>query len=166
MNEVKSQIKATMDAVCELGMQTVIIYPNLDAGGKEIITEIEKNRSRDFIQIHKNLPRKDYLSLLNIASVLVGNSSSGIIEAASFKLPVVNIGTRQLGRECASNVIDVAHSKRDIIKAVERALSEQFKKSISTIVNPFFGGNTGQKVARVLAEIDINKKLIQKRMTY
>jgi len=100
VDDVERQIKETLQAIVSLGMQTVIIYPNLDPGGRVIIEEIEKVKDKPFITVFNNLVRNDYLSLLSVASVLVGNSSSGIIESAFFNLPVVNIGPVHLKRNC------------------------------------------------------------------
>ncbi len=88
----------------------------------EVIKEYEKY---PFIKTFKSLPRREYLSLMKVASVMVGNSSSGIIEAPSFGLPAVNIGIRQEGRERGKNVIDVGHNKTEIIKAIKKALTDK-----------------------------------------
>ncbi len=93
------QIRETMEVIKALGFQTIVIYPNADAGGRKMIKVIEKYRKYPFIQIHKNITRNDYLSLMKTATVMVGNSSSGIIETPLFHLPVVNIGKREEKRE-------------------------------------------------------------------
>jgi UDP-hydrolysing UDP-N-acetyl-D-glucosamine 2-epimerase len=100
VDEAPDQIRETLETISELKHQTVLIYPNADAGGRRMIEVIKKY---PFIKAFKSIPHKEYLSLMKMASVLVGNSSSGIIEAPSFGLPVVNIGSRQEGRERAEN---------------------------------------------------------------
>lgn len=161
------QIVETLNAIKELGYQTIVIFPNSDAGGRKIIEQIKKYEGRlPFIKSYKNLSHMEYLSLLKYASVMVGNSSSGIIESASFKLPVVNIGTRQEGRERANNVVDVEHNKKEIKKAIKKALSEEFKEKIKNCVNPYGDGETGERVANILAEINIDKRLLQKKLAY
>ncbi len=166
-DDAVKQVRETLNASVELKHQTILIYPNADAGGRRMIKAIKKYEKYDFIKTFKSLPRKDYLSLMKTASVMVGNSSSGIIEAPSFKLPVVNIGTRQEGRERAENVIDVGYSKNGIIKAIKKALyDKKFKEKIKKCKNPYGDGNSGERIAKVLSEIKIDKKLLQKRITY
>src|SRR5450759_2254893 len=99
------QMKQTLEALKALDMQTVFTYPNSDAGGREMVSVLESYCTSKFLRIVPNLGSERYLSLMKIASVMVGNSSSGILEAPSFKLPAVNIGTRQYGRLRANNVI-------------------------------------------------------------
>lgn len=167
-DRVEWQIRETMEAVVSFGEQTIISYPNSDNGGREIIKVIEEYRAKyPFLKVFKNLSQVEYLSLLNIADVMIGNSSSGIIEAASFKMPVVNIGTRQNGRLRASNVIDVDYGRRNVIKGIETAVYEkQFRNRLKECINPYGDGNAGKRIAKILGEIEINRELIQKRITY
>ncbi|MCY6958630.1 UDP-N-acetylglucosamine 2-epimerase [Clostridium brassicae] len=165
---VEWQIRQTLDAVVELGIQTIISYPNSDNGGREIIKVIEEYRAKyDFLKVFKNLSQVEYLSLLNIADAMIGNSSSGIIEAPSFKLPVINIGTRQEGRLRAVNVIDVGYEKEEILEGINKALhDEKYKEELKSCVNPYGDGNAGERISKYLGEIEINRELIQKRITY
>ena len=113
------------------------------------------------------MPQNDYFSLLRIAGVLVGNSSSGIRESSSFKLPVVNIGTRQDGRERASNVIDVNHERREIAKAIQYAIyDEEFKNKLNHYQNPYGDGKAGLRIADKLSEVKIDRRLLQKKISY
>jgi UDP-hydrolysing UDP-N-acetyl-D-glucosamine 2-epimerase len=166
-DEAAKQIRETLNAIVELKHQTVLIYPNADAGGRRMIKVIKKYEKYPFIKTFKSLPHKEYLSLMKIADVMVGNSSSGIVEAPSFHLPVVNIGTRQEGRERAGNVIDVDYDKNKIIKAVKKALhDEKFKAKVKKCKSPYGDGKASQRIVKILSEIKIDKKLLQKRMTY
>jgi len=161
------QMAETMEAIKGLKEQTIVIYPNSDAGGQTIIKVIEKHRRYPFIQIHKNLPHKVYLSLMKISSVMIGNSSSGIIEAPSFHLPVVNIGNRQEGRERAENVVDVGYNRSTITKAIKKALyDKKFLEKVKRCKNPYGDGKTGPRVAKILSELEITPKLLQKKITY
>ena len=164
--KTEKQIIETLEAIKELGYQTIIIYPNSDAGGRKIISKIKKYENLLFIKTYENLSHKEYLSLLKYASVMMGNSSSGIIESSSFKLPVVNIGIRQEGRERANNVIDVGHNKEEIIKAIKKALSPEFKEQLKDCKNPYGDGKTGKRIAKILSEIKIDKGLLQKKIIY
>lgn len=167
LDDVERQIRETMDAVVELGEQTVVIYPNADAGGRKIIEIIEQYKDYAFIRIFKNLRHVDYLSLMRSADVMVGNSSSGIIEALSFSLPVVNIGTRQIGRQRGQNVIDVDYDKYEIIKAIKVGLyDEDFKNKVNKGISPYGNGHAGAKVAEILESIDVTSVLLQKMIAY
>ena len=166
-DDAPKQIKQTLEAIVSLKHQTILIYPNADAGGRKMIKVIKGYEKYPFIKAFKSLPHKEYLSLMKIADVMVGNSSSGIVEAPSFHLPVVNIGTRQEGRERAENVIDVDYDKNRIVKAVKKTVHDKkFKEKIKKCKNPYGDGNAGERIAKVLSEIKIDKKLLQKRMTY
>jgi UDP-N-acetylglucosamine 2-epimerase (non-hydrolysing)/GDP/UDP-N,N'-diacetylbacillosamine 2-epimerase (hydrolysing) len=102
------------------------------------------------------------VNLLKNVWVLVGNSSSGIHEAATYKLPVVNIGTRQQGRERAKNVIDVPYEKNKIYKAINKALyDKKFRDSLKTLINPYGQGKTAEKIVKVLKTVSLNG-LVQK----
>ncbi len=158
--------KNTLKAIESFGIQTILIYPNADSGSKDIIEVIESNHN-NIIKSYKNLSRKDYLSLLKYASVLVGNSSSGILEAPSFKLPAVNIGSRQYGREMAENVVSVGYNFEDIKSAVNFVLNDKkFKKKVQNCVSPYGDGTAGKKIAEILVAIQIDKKLLEKLITY
>ena len=164
--KAKSQIIETIEVIKKLRMPVIAIYPNSDAGGRAIIKELKKIKSLDYVHLFKNLSHSTYLGLMKNCSLMLGNSSSGIIESSSFKIPVVNIGIRQEGRERAGNVINVPHEKDKIKKAVLLALSKKFKNKIQKIRNPYGDGKVGQRIAEVLAKIKINKGLIQKKLTY
>lgn len=160
-------IRETLEAVKALGKQTVVIYPNADAGGRKMIKVIQEYVKFPFIHVIKSLEHNNYLSLMKNADVLIGNSSSGIIEAPSFGLPVVNIGTRQEGRERAENVIGVSHNKDEIINAIKKALyDEVFKDKVKKCKNPYGDGKAGERIAEILSKIEINNKLLQKKLTY
>lgn len=132
-----------------------------------MIEVIKQYEGHPFIKIFKSLPRKQYLSLMKVASVLVGNSSSGIIDAPSLGLPVVNIGIRQEGRERGKNVIDVKHDKQEIIRAIKQCLEDKhFLDEVKKRENPYGDGKAGQRIADILAGLEITPQLIQKKITY
>lgn len=161
------QMHETLEAISELKHKTILIYPNADAGGRKMIKVIEKYKKYPFILPFKNIPHRDFLGLMNIASVLVGNSSSGIVEAPSFGLPVVNIGTRQEGRERAENIIDTDYKKEQIICAINKAINdEEFIKNVKKCRNPYASENTGKKIAEILSNIYIDNNLLQKKIMY
>lgn len=162
--DATEQILRTLSAVKRTGMQAILIYPNIDAGGKRIIQAIENTP----IQSYKNLPFELYIGLLNVTGVIVGNSSSGIVEAPSFKLPAVNIGTRQQGREKTSNVIDVGYDEEEIYQAIQKAMyDKKFREGLEECRNPYGDGKASQRIIDILSSIDLkDPRLIQKRLMY
>lgn len=163
--EAAREMTETMEAICELKLQSVIIYPNADAGGKAMINIINRfKETSPYIKAYRNLPREKYLTLMRVADVMIGNSSSGIIEAPSFHLPFVNIGPRQLGRERAQNVIDVGYNKNEIKKAIKKALYDKnFREQLKHIKNPYGDGKASERIVKILSEIKLNTKLLQKK---
>jgi len=161
------QMETTLKAVAEFKHQTMVIYPNADAGGRRMIRVInEYQKKLPFFSSYENLPREAYLGLMAVSSVMIGNSSSGLVEAPSFRLPAVNIGTRQSGRIRAKNVIDVGYSVPEIVAAIKRALDREFVTEIQDCKNPFGNGNTGPKIANVLSRCKIDSSILQKRLAY
>ncbi len=160
------QMRQTLLAIKALGIPALVIYPNADPGARMLIQIIERFRG-SLIRAFKNIRHVEFLSLLKHASVLVGNSSAGIIEAASFKLPVVNIGPRQAGRERSGNVLDVEHDTKQITAAIRKALQDAaFRQHVRSCRNVYGDGKTGPRIARVLSEIAIDDHLLQKHLTY
>ena len=169
----EQQIKPSLEALHEAGRQWncqgIITYPNGDAGGNKVIAEIEKFRGKglSFLQTHCSLGRYYYHGVLNVAAACLGNSSSGIKETPAFGCPSVNIGSRQRGRLRADNVIDVDYDAKQIISAIERCLFDRaFQEKTRCCTNPYGAGNAGRKIADVLATVQLDKTLIQKKMTY
>ena len=114
-------------------------------------------------QIAVNLGTQGYFSLMSHVAAMVGNSSSGIIEAASFKLPVVNIGNRQSGRLRGKNVIDVGYARTEIADGIRKALSAEFKAGLSDLVNPYGDGHATDRIIGKLRELKIDGALLRKR---
>ncbi len=162
-----TQAQETLEAICSLGLQTVVIFPNNDAGNMEIRRLLERYQ-RPFMRVERNISRYFYAGLMNVASVMVGNSSSGLIEAPCFKLPAVNIGTRQRGRQRGNNVIDVQTNRHEIRAAVERALSPEFQRYLEVnCQNPYLGdGQVSRRIVEVIKTIPITEELLKKQITY
>ena len=161
------QMHEIVEALRELQQQVVIVYPNNDAGSKNIITEIKKVKKLPFVKVFPNLPHTEYINLLRCADVLIGNSSSGIIEAPSLKLPVVNIGSRNIGREYAENVIFVEPERNEITKAIKKTLyDKKFLNEVKKCKNPWGNGKTSERIIKILKKVRLDKKLLQKKITY
>jgi len=151
------QMRETMEALTKVDAQAVVTYPNADAGGRRMIRVINEYKKFPYIHIYRNISYSLYLGLMNITDVMVGNSSAGIIEAPSFGLPVVNVGTRQQGREKAENLIDVGYDRKEIIEAIRKALSPEFEKIAKCSKNPYGDGKTGCRIAKILKETNLEK---------
>jgi UDP-N-acetylglucosamine 2-epimerase (non-hydrolysing)/GDP/UDP-N,N'-diacetylbacillosamine 2-epimerase (hydrolysing) len=156
---------ALFAALLEVPGQILFCYPNADAGSRELI-----DRTREFLtqrpgaRVFVNLPALTYWSLLRQADVMIGNSSSGIMETPSFALPTVNVGIRQQGRERARNIVDAAPDKTDILAKVAIARSEQFHHSLEGMENPYGEGHASEKIVSVLTSVPLGEKLLLKKM--
>ena len=164
--QARAQMAQTLNAVEESIEQAVIIYPNSDAGGDQIIAEIESRSFGEEIMTFRSLPRREYLGIMAAADVMIGNSSSGIIEAPSLATPVIDIGPRQQGRERANHTISVAHDDTEIRTAIRECLDETIQQKAKRSVNPYEYGGAGERIAQRLADVDLTEQLLQKRITY
>jgi UDP-hydrolysing UDP-N-acetyl-D-glucosamine 2-epimerase len=142
--------------------QIVIVYPNNDPGSNGIIRAWEELKPSASITIYRNVARPAFLGLMRDAAALVGNSSSGTIEAASFGTPVVDIGARQLGRERSVNVVNVPYSSRAIAQAVRGAIL----KPRPLTRNVYSGQRTARRIAEILATIQLDDRLRRKLIAY
>jgi UDP-N-acetylglucosamine 2-epimerase (non-hydrolysing)/GDP/UDP-N,N'-diacetylbacillosamine 2-epimerase (hydrolysing) len=169
------QVRPSVDvlrAVAREGYQVVVTYPNNDAGGRRIVEEIERLRGTRNVLIVQNLGRFIFHGVLNVIGrvgkgAFVGNSSAGIKETPAFGCPSVNIGSRQQGRLRADNVLDVPYDSAAILAAIHRCVEDEgFRLQCRSCTNPYGAGNAGPRIAEVLATIPLDKRLLQKRMTY
>ena len=159
-----AEMRATLEGLREAGVTVIALYPNSDPGGRRMIEVLESYVDQPWISMTPTLPHHVYLGLLRLADVLVGNSSSGIIEAPSFGLPVVNIGIRQAGRERGDNVIDVTHDAGAITAAVRFVLDDQqFRRVVALRRNPYGDGHAAERIAASLMVIEHAPALIQKQ---
>ena len=155
---------ALFEALENLPDQILFCYPNADAGSRNLIERARTfAASRDAAHVFVNLDALTYWSLLKQVDVLVGNSSSGIMESASFALPTVNVGLRQQGRERARNVIDAAPEVRAILKAIATAKSADFRRSVQGMTNPYGEGLASEKIVEVLTTLPLGEELLLKR---
>lgn len=162
LRDTNSEADALFDALQRAPGQLIFVYPNADAGGHALIARTrELAETRPQTQVFVNLDAVTYWSLLGQVDALVGNSSSGIMEAASFALPVVNVGMRQQGRERAANVIDAPADAAAIGAAIARALSREFRASVAGMTNPYGDGTASETITRVLATVALEGLLIK-----
>jgi len=141
----------------------VFCFPNADAGYNHVIQLANRvcNQYKN-AKLHINLNHLDYWTLMRESCLLIGNSSSGIMEAASLKLPVINVGIRQKGRMRAANVIDADANYKSIKEAVNKSLSNKFVNSIKDLVNPYGDGNSGDLITSVLENIELDRLHMKK----
>jgi len=159
IDEVPQHIRETIAALKEFDIPSLLLYPNNDAGGQAIIREIEGTN----IHRVRTLSYHVFSHILRRAAVLVGNSSTGIHESATFHVPTVNIGDRQRGRVRPDNVIDVPNTKEQIQLGIERALyDDQFLQKVQVCQNPYGDGKSAERIVKVLKEISLSKDLIKK----
>lgn len=159
----RQQIRETLNAISELKIRTLMLYPNVDAGSKDVAREIRLfNNAKKLKHVHttKHIIFEDYISLLAKTVCIIGNSSSGIRESCYFGTPTVNIGTRQNGRERGKNVINVNYNKTEIKKAVLKSI--QHGKYPSECI--YGKGNSSKKIVNILSTIKLDN-IIQKKIT-
>lgn len=143
--------------------QIVFCYPNADAGSRNLMERAKAFcAERGSGRIFTNLDPLTYWSLLAQVDLLLGNSSSGIMEAASFALPVVNIGIRQQGRERARNVIDTDANEQAIVQAIGQATDPEFREALQGMENPYGNGHAAETIVRVLTGVPLSERLLMK----
>lgn len=157
------QIQNLLQAIETVNIPAIFTYPNSDTSGRQIISHIDQ-----FVQQHPNhhvvanLGTQRYFSLMQHVTAMVGNSSSGIIEAASFKLPVVNIGNRQKGRVHGHNVIQVSQEPTAIIEGIQKATSSTFIQGLENLLNPYGKGHASELIVDTLHQTTPNQSLLMK----
>jgi len=167
VDQAYSQMRETMLALKNSKMPSILIYPNVDSGGLQIIRAMKEFADVPWIHTAQNIERRLFISLLNEASIILGNSSTGILEAPSFKLPAINIGNRQRGRMQACNVINTGYDHRQIEKAIHHVLHDKrYLARLRHCVNPYGNGHSSEKILRILERLDFGPKLLDKRITY
>ena len=157
-------VAALFEALERFEANVVVVHPNADTGYRAIQQAIDEFRRRHpQVRTVISLPRRTFLSLMRSASVIVGNSSSGIWEAPSFHLPTVNIGARQEGRVRAANVIDCEPTADAVAEAIRRALDPAFAESLKGMTNPYGDGHSAERIADILAGTPLGPDLVLKR---
>ncbi len=167
VEKAEAQVTETLEAIKASGIQTVVIYPNNDSGGKKVIDVIKKYEHLPNLRSSENLERNIFINLLRNASAIVGNSSCGILEAPYLKLPALNIGSRQTGRLRAENILDIPHDRKVIKETLEKVVNDKvYREKLMRCENPY-GMGASDKIVKLLETVDISKqKLLDKRLTY
>jgi UDP-N-acetylglucosamine 2-epimerase (non-hydrolysing)/GDP/UDP-N,N'-diacetylbacillosamine 2-epimerase (hydrolysing) len=162
LHDTTQEADAVFAALAETPGQLLFVYPNTDAGSYTLIERTKAlAATRPQTHLFVNLDAVTYWSLLGQVDAMVGNSSSGIMEAASFALPAVNIGMRQQGRERARNIIDTPPEAQAILAALRQALDPTFRATLRGMANPYGSGTAAQTIAHVLATVPLDGLLIK-----
>jgi GDP/UDP-N,N'-diacetylbacillosamine 2-epimerase (hydrolysing) len=160
------EIRQTLSALNHFEQNKIVILPNNDAGSSLIKEGIEEFRSGNYF-VFASLSRADYLCLLNHAVCIIGNSSSGLLEAPSFQTPAINLGDRQRGRVRASNVIDQKYISEEIVKTLNYVLSDlKFRDEVKKCINPYGDGRSSERILEILRSTKIDSRLLAKNLTY
>jgi UDP-hydrolysing UDP-N-acetyl-D-glucosamine 2-epimerase len=162
--QTEEQTHQLLSALARSGLPVLFTRANADTHGQIINRMIDVHvRSHSGSQVVDTLGTQGYFSVMSHATVMVGNSSSGLIEAASFELPVVNVGSRQRGRVRGGNVIDTPCRSEEVLGAIEHALSSGFRESLRGMANPYGDGNAAEVIVQVIRETELGPNLIVKR---
>lgn len=165
MTQASEQVSILADALKDYSMPKIWVLPNNDAGSFMIRQTILKLRRYDTL-IFENLDRADYLGLLENSACIVGNSSSGLLEAPTFKTAAVNIGRRQKDRVQGMNVMNAEYTQKDIKAAIDRATSKTFQSELEVCENPYGDGKSSARILDILEDTPINDALLVKNITY
>ncbi len=159
------QVDALLVALQQSGYAIVATYPNADAGGLRIVSSLENFavQHASKVRLLRNAGTRLYADLMAHAVAMVGNSSSGLGEAPSFELPVVNIGSRQEGALKAANVIDVGYAAEEILAGIRRATTQDFRLSLRGLRNPYGDGNASERIVATLRDMPLDDRLLRKK---
>ena len=164
--ESEVQMLTTLQAISEIDIPAVLIHPNNDAGSLGIQNALESIDSID-IHVKRNVDRELYANLMKYAKFIIGNSSSGLLEAPTFGLPAINIGRRQIGRLQAKNVVNVDFNKGEIKDTIHYVMNDkEFLANLETIENPYGDGHSSKRIVGILENIEIDSSLLNKELTY
>ena len=155
IHELKTMLQALTDTLHTETTEIIMIYPNADPGSQTLIAQT--NKPGNHVKLYKSLPYHYYLSLLHHALFMIGNSSSGIIEAPALHLPFINIGNRQENREQGKNVINTPATLHQIQDAIHQAVNPEFKTFLQKHTSPYGDGNASTRILNKLLELPTNK---------
>ena len=160
------EVEALYNALSNRQEAIIFCFPNTDVGSQQLIHLAQQFcQQRQHCSVVTNLPATQYMGLLRRANLLIGNSSSGIMESASFKLPTVDIGVRQQGREKAGNIISCEATTEAIELAIKTALSVDFTTAAQNIKNPYGDGHASEKILKIIKGLPDKSTLLNKRNT-
>jgi len=163
LDKGQAEFDAVLAALETVDAEIVFTSPNADSGHQYIMDRLEQFGRRDNVHLVTTLGSRRYYSAMAEATMMVGNSSSGIIEAASFRLPVVNVGDRQAGRLSPENVIHVEGNEEAIRAGMRKARADDFVAGLSALENPYGDGHAAARIVRVLRDSALGEAVLTKR---
>jgi UDP-hydrolysing UDP-N-acetyl-D-glucosamine 2-epimerase len=161
IEKVDEYFENILQNLLQKNINTFVSYPNVDPGNQKLLKVIDKYRDNKNFIFYKNLERDIFMSIYKNSKFIIGNSSSGICEAASFKIPAINVGLRQVGRYADKNVIFCGNDFQEIGNAIDRACSDKFLDSLKDLKNSYGDGNSAIKAYELIKQIDF-KSMIAK----
>lgn len=163
--KIEKNTENFVDALNFFNNKKIWILPNNDAGSNYVRNIILSKRKINNL-IFNNLQREDYLTLLKNCKIMVGNSSSGLLEAPSFKIASINVGNRQNDRVKAKSTLNSSYNKKEIIKKIKLASSIKFQKNIMNVRNPYGDGNSAKRIIKILMSRKIDEKFLTKKIRF
>lgn len=165
LHSASNQIDILTKELAKIDMPKVWVLPNNDAGSHVIRRGLAQTRTSDTF-VFENLTRQDYLAFMAYSGCMVGNSSSGLLEAPTFKVAAVNLGRRQTDRVQGINVINAPIAEETISTAIHKALSEEFQATIAGCINPYGDGKSSARILDVLQATQVDDRLLIKKIVY
>ncbi len=153
----RDQIKIFLSFLNKIKDKIILTAPGSEKGSKIFLQHIKNTKGKN-IEFYQNLGSEKYNMMMSRAKLMVGNSSSGILEASSYKLPVLNIGNRQKGRLKPKNVVDCEFSLKKLISSYKKLKKKSFLNKIKNVRNPYFKKNCIRNIIKILMKEDFNKK--------
>lgn len=154
-------VRNAVSSLVGRGFHVCVGAPNTDPGNFKLVQALEEVSELPQVSFYRNLSRGNFINLFRNSEIIVGNSSAGLLEAASLRVPAINIGARQRGRLCAENVVFTGGSEEDILKAIDQVLSIEFQSMLQSLKNPYGDGNSADIAAGLLKSVDF-KALLRK----
>lgn len=154
-------VQDIINSLIENDIYPIISFPNSDPGNSAVINMLKKYEQQNKILLYKSLNRDVFLNLYKNAKMIIGNSSSGIIESGSIPIPAINVGLRQFGRDAGKNVIFCKATKKDIKQSISKALSAEFKNEIHGMSNLYGDGKSSKRAYELIKSLDFKKFLFK-----
>ncbi len=154
-------LQVMVNAMHEQGLAACVSFPNTDPGNKQGIELINQLRQHPNVFVYESLERDDFLSIYKNAAFIIGNSSSGILEAASIPIPTINVGKRQRDRFAPENVLYCDFTEQSILVTIEQAMSDSFLASIKNLVNPYGDGHSAERALELIKSLEFKDYLLK-----
>jgi GDP/UDP-N,N'-diacetylbacillosamine 2-epimerase (hydrolysing) len=155
------EIRNILKALASKGIKALVSYPNTDAGNTDVAKAFAEYEGKGEFYFYRNLDRNAFVNVFRHASFQIGNSSAGICESASVRLPVINVGSRNGSRSAQENVVFTGGGYEEIASAIDKARSEGFRASLTALTNQYGDGQSSQRAYELIRSIDYNSILLK-----